>query len=178
MIEYICLNKRKMRFNNLKKQGSKKTAIIASVMALAVLIIVALIVIVPIANISRDFNAIIDEMDAFESPCIVITDMSAENNFSGNAGEVSIDDENSAKVLICDVVELAKNFKYESRDTSVGAWDIRFKVIDGDRSVDIYMANEKMYFIKNDVKYVFAPQNSEILASYKALYNGISSIVM
>lgn len=160
----------------MEKKENNKPVIIAALVGVVVLIAVVLAVVLPIVNIGRDFDSLVQKMNEFESPRLIITDMSSESNFSGKAGEVSME-ENSAKVLIRDLTELAEDLKYDSRDTSIGAWDVRFKVIEGDDSVEIYLAEERVYFIKNDVKYIFTPKNDEAMTSYKAFYNGICVFV-
>ena len=161
----------------MEKKGNKKTLIIASIVGAAVLLAVALAIIVPIANISGEFNALIQKMEEFESPRIVITDMSAENNFSGKVSEIDITDEKSVKVMIRDLAELADSLKYDSRDKSIGAWDVRFKVMGGEESAEIYIAEDKLYFVKNDVKYIFVPKDAKATQSHKNLYSRVSMFV-
>ena len=161
----------------MEKKGNKKAVIAAVVVGAAVLVAVVLAVVLPIVNINRDFDALIEKMTGFDTPRLVITNMSAENNFSGVASEISIDDENSAKVLIRDLAELADSLKYDSRDKSIGAWDIRFKVIDGEGSAEVYLAEDKVYFVKNDVKYIFVPKDDESTQACKNLYSRFSMFV-
>lgn len=161
----------------MKNKGNKKAVITAAVAGAAVLLAVVLAIVLPIVSINSEFDAIIEKMGDFESPVLIVTDMSSENNFSGAAGEISIDDANSAKVMIGDLIELADDLKYDRRDRSVGAWDIRFKVVEGDESVEIYLAEDKVYFVKNDVKYIFVPKSDELLLPLKGLYNRMCAFV-
>jgi hypothetical protein len=161
----------------MEKKENKRSVIWAAVVGAAVLVAAVLAVVLPIVNINRDFDALIGKMTEFDTPRLVITDMSAENNFSGVAGEIFIDDENSAKVMIRDLSSLADGLKYDRRDTSVGAWDIRFKVIDGEESAEIYLAEDKVYFVKNDVKYIFVPKGDESAQACKNLYSRFSMFV-
>ena len=72
------------------KKGNKKAVIAAVVVGAAVLVAVVLAVVLPIVNINRDFDALIEKMTGFDTPRLVITNMSAENNFSGAAGAMGI----------------------------------------------------------------------------------------
>ena len=147
-------------------------------MGAVALVAVILAVVLPIVKINADFDKIFDDAMEFDDPKIIITDMMSENNFSGAAGEVTINDKSSVDTMIKRLSSIADRCKYDKRDSnSIGAWDIRFKIVNGNESVVIYLADKKMYYEKNNVKYIFVPENDEVMNEYGILYKSVSKMV-
>lgn len=142
------------------------------------LIAIAMAVILPIVKINSDFDNIFKDAKDIENSKIIVTDMMTENNFSNAAGEVVINDRSSVDTMIKRLSSIADGFKYDRRDSNtIGAWDIRFKITNGEETVIVYLADEKMYYESNNVKYIFVPENDDVMKEYGIFYKNICKMV-
>ena len=131
---------------------------------------VASIVIVPSAIVSSKFEEMFDKMEDMPSPEIVITDMGAENNFSTAKGEMLVTGEAAVQILdrLSDAVD---DCKYLGKADAEGAFDIRFKVSGNGLAYEFYLTENEIYYVKNDKKYMFTPEDEEAKVEHKQVYN-------
>ena len=153
----------------------KKIIIIATAAIVLVAAIVA-IAVVPTAIIENRFEKIFDRAEDLLSPEILVTDMGAENNFSDTTGEMLVDG-SAALFIIEQLSEAADDFKYVGRENAVGSFDIRYKIYEGETSLEIYLTKDGIYYINGDKKYVFVPEDSEAKVAYNHVYLTASAFV-
>ena len=137
---------------------------------------ILLAVFLPTVIAESELDGILTDLKEMNEPVMIVTDMKADNTFSDARGEVKIDDPTSTGMLINEILELSDNFKYDGKDSS-DTWDIRVKVNDGEKAVELYFAYGKMYYVKNGAKYVFVPEGAEVKEDFKVLYKTLSAFV-
>lgn len=168
----VSLRTKEDREEEVKTKKVNKTYVIGGVvLGVLAIVAVALAVILPIVKINAEFDALFETVNGMEQPKMVITDMKAENNFSDSKGEINIDSAASAKAMIKSLSNIAGKFEYDGRRSSIEAWDIRVKFINGDQTVTMYFAKDGMYYVKNNAKYVFVPEDDETKIAYEGYYN-------
>ena len=160
-----------------KKTVNKKPVIIGVSAGLIVVAVIAAAIVIPSLKVDADFEAVFEKMKAAQAPTVIITDMGAESNFSGIAGETTVTEAKSAEMLIGKLVAISEGFEYESRDRSVGTWDIRFRVSDGRDTADIYLSEGKMYYVTGETKFIFVPADEEVASNYKTFYSTVCAFV-
>ena len=159
------------------EKNDAKYAVAGIVLGAVALISVLAAVFLPIIKINADFNKIFDTMGAMHNPQIIITDMKADNVFAPVKGEVSVDDTSSALKIIGDITAIADGFEYDGRDETVGAWDLRVKVKDGEREATFYLSDGKISYVNKGVKYIFVASDDKTLEKYRDFYSEIASLV-
>lgn len=147
----------------------KKILVIGAAL-LALVAVVAAIAIVPAAIVSAEFEEMFDKIEDINAPEIVITDMGADNNFSSARGEMLVNGEAALQILDR-IDEAIDDCKYVGKADSKGSFDIRFKVSGDGATYEFFLTESEIYFVKNDKKYVFTPEDEEAKAEHKQVYN-------
>ena len=150
-----------------KKKIKKVIIIFAALIALAAVIVA--IAVVPTAIIENRFENIFDIAEDMLNPKILVTDMGAENNFSDTTGEMLVDGA-AALFVVEQISDVADDFKYKGRENAAGSFDIRYKIYEGEKALEIYLTKDGIYYINGDKKYVFVPEDSEAKAEYNQVY--------
>ena len=158
-----------------KKLNPKPLIIGGAVVAVAVIAVV-LALVLPGKMASSELEDILNGMAAVSGPDVVITDMKADNPLYGG-GEVSIGDDESASGLIEKLSTLSKGFIYDGKERSVGSFDIRFMVRDGQDSWAIYVAKDKLYYEKGGARYIFVPGDETTRLDFAQFYNTLKYFV-
>ena len=164
------MGKREIR----KKKMKKALAVGAAVLALAAVVVA--IAVVPTAMVNSRFDKIFDTVEDMAEPEIVVTDMGAENNFSGAAGEMLVTGDAALKILN-KLSNAADDFEYVGKEKAEGSFDVRFKVSENETIVEIYLTAKGMYYVKGGNKYLFEPENADAKVEYKQVYNTACAFV-
>ena len=150
-----------------KKKIKKVIIIFAALIALAAIIVA--IIVVPTAMVESKFENIFDRAEDMLNPEILVTDMGAENNFTDITGEMLVDG-NAARFVIEQISDVADDFKYAGSENAAGSFDIRYKISDGYTTLEIYLYQDGIYYVKDGKKYVFVPEDSETKIEYNQVY--------
>ena len=153
----------------IRKKKMKKALAVGAAVLVLVAVIVA-IAVVPTAIIENNFENIFERAENMTNPQIFITDMGAENNFSGAKGEMLVVGE-AALFMTKQLSEVADDFEYVGKESAVGSFDIRYKIYEGENAIEIYLSKDGMYYVNGDKKYVFVPEDAETKIEYKQIYN-------
>ena len=153
----------------IRNKKMKKIVVIGAAVMVLVAVIVA-IAVVPTAIIENNFENIFERAENMLNPQIFITDMSAENNFSGAKGEMLVTEE-AAIHMIENLADVADDFEYVGKENAAGSFDIRYKIYEGENAIEIYLSKDGMYYVNGDKKYVFVPEDAETRIEYKKIYN-------
>ena len=153
----------------IEKKTIKKIIFIA----LSVLVLIGAavaIAVVPTAIVSEQFGEIFDAAEDMAEPNMVITDMGAENNLPGAKGEMLIVGE-AALHMIDQLADVSDGMEYSGKENAEGSFDIRYKITEGETTLEFYLTEEGMYYVKNGKKYVFLPEDEDTKVELKQIYN-------
>ena len=159
-----------------RKKLEKKPLIIGASVVAVVVIAVVMALLLPAIVAASELEDTLNSMAKVTEPDVVITDMKADNPISGG-GEVSIGDIESARSMIERLNTLSEKFVYKGKETSIGSFDIRFMVRDGDDSWIVYVAKDRLYFEDDGARYAFVPENDDVRLEYEQFYNTLAFFV-
>ena len=157
---------KRKRLKNTKKQI--KYIIGGSILLALVTIGILLAIFIPTAKAKSELANMYNDLRAMKDPVMIITDMKADNNFSTSRGEEEVEGKSNKEILINDLFQLEGRFDYVGK-SKTGAWDLRIRIFEGDNEVELYLAYEEMYYVKDNVKYIFTP-DAGAAEAYKILY--------
>lgn len=152
------------------KKNTLKYIIIGSVAALALVLVIVAIIVLPEAIITSRFGKIFNVAEDMTEPSILITDLGTDNNYSGASGEILVAD-GTAKYMIEQLSDMTDDFIYKGRENAAGSLDLRYKITDGETEVECYLFEEGIYYVRNGKKYVFIPEDNDTKVEYKKIYN-------
>ena len=164
----------KKKFKITKNQ--MKYIILGASLAVVLAVGICLAIFLPSVKAESELSKMFCTLEAMENPAIIITDMKADNIMSGARGEIKLEGAASTEVLMDDILALSGKLEYKGKTTS-GAWDLRVKIYEGDSAVELYLAYKEMYYVKDNVKYIFTPDSEETLKAYQVIYSTFSALV-
>lgn len=175
-------NKKEQKKTNKKEEltsKEKKKYLIAATSIAAVMICISVFALVsPLVRINSEFHGVFESALEMEKPMIVITDMSVDNVFSPEVGEVMINDPDKTAELIERFVGASEKVRYKGKNkTAFSSWDIRVMVREGEQSAVFYLSEDVMYYSVGTVKYHFKPKNDDARNEYRALYEDVKKLI-